>query len=86
MLRVCLEEQLVCCLARFGGEAWGVKLSCAGCCWGMSFRGAMYSIIYTPPTASSPSQTISRCLLADPLGTKGGECVELVWLGVFVVF
>jgi hypothetical protein len=53
---------------------------------GMSIRGAMYSIINTSPTVSSPSQAISRCPLADPLGTKGGECVELVWLGVFVVF
>ena len=51
----------------------------------MSIRGAMYSIIDASSATSSSSQTSSRCSLADLLGTIGGECVDLVCFGVFVV-
>lgn len=33
------EERWVGCLARLGGETWGARLSCAGCCCGHEHPG-----------------------------------------------
>ena len=79
MLRVRPEELLVGCLVRRGGESWGAKLSCVGCCCGHEhpgryvlhhrhiFDGVFFELGLAPAVS-----------LVDPLGTKGGECVDLV--------